>query len=109
MKKGKEVIVYGDGNQSRDFIHVRDVVRANILAAESGKSGIYNVGSGTEITLNELIRIIAKILKTEPKIIYKEERKGDVRRSLANLAKIKKELSFEPEINLEDGLREILL
>ncbi|MBN2101775.1 MAG: GDP-mannose 4,6-dehydratase [Candidatus Aenigmarchaeota archaeon] len=109
LKNGKEVIVYGDGEQSRDFVNVKDVVTANILAAGSGRSGIYNVGSGTEITLNGLIKMMAGILKLKPEVVYRKKRQGDVRRSLADLTKIKKELGFEPEIRLEEGLREVLL
>ncbi len=109
LKKNKELVIYGDGNQSRDFVNVKDVIQANILAAESGKSGIYNVGSGTETTLNDLVKIMGEILKTEPKIIYEKERQGDVRRSLADLTKIRNELSFEPKIKLKEGLKELLI
>jgi len=108
LKRNKELIVYGDGNQSRDFISVKDVVNANILATKSTKSGIYNVGSGTEITLNNLIKMMSEILDVKPKVRYDKERPGDVKRSLADLTKIKNELGFEPAIELKEGLKSLL-
>ncbi len=108
LKKGQELTVYGDGEQSRDFVNVKDVVQANILAVESDKTGIYNVGTGTEITINKLIEFMGEILQVKPKIKYEKERQGDVKRSLADLTKIKKGLGFEPEIKLKEGLEELL-
>ncbi|NOX71549.1 MAG: SDR family oxidoreductase [Candidatus Micrarchaeota archaeon] len=108
LKRGEKLVVYGDGEQSRDFVNVKDVAQANILAAESGKSGIYNVGTGKEISLNDLIKTMEEIIGKKAEIEYTDERPGDIRRSVADITKIKEELGFEPKISLEEGLRELL-
>jgi len=87
---GKRAIIYGDGEQSRDFVYVKDIVKANIAAAESDYYGIVNVASGEAITINHLYEIIKDTLGSDFDPIYKEERLGDIKHSLANVENMQK-------------------
>jgi nucleoside-diphosphate-sugar epimerase len=101
-------VIYGDGNQYRDFIFVRDVVRANLLAAEGNeaKGNIFNIGTGTYVRVNELWEKISQLAGyyVEPK--YEPARPGDIVESVANIDLAKKNLGFEPEYSFEKGLKE---
>ena len=81
--------IYGDGKQTRDFIFVKDVVKANINAAQSNFNGTINVASGKKLSINELFEIIKKTLKKDIKPIYLPERPGDIKHSLADITKMK--------------------
>ena len=104
-------IVFEDGLQSRDFISVHDIVRANILVMESDKANqqIYNVGAGRQITVLEIAQTLGCLLgkEIEPDIVGKF-RKGDVRHCFADISKIKGDLGFEPRVSLEEGFRELI-
>jgi UDP-N-acetylglucosamine/UDP-N-acetyl-alpha-D-glucosaminouronate 4-epimerase len=82
-------VIYGDGEQSRDFVYVKDIVKANISAAESNFNGSVNVASGVSMSINQLYSIIKKTLNSELDPIYKEERAGDIKHSLANVENMK--------------------
>jgi UDP-glucose 4-epimerase len=82
---GKNPIIFGDGEQTRDFVYVADVVKANILASSSHVTGIFNIASGKSTSLNGLIRILVDITGKEVKPVYKEARSGDIRHSLARI------------------------
>jgi UDP-glucose 4-epimerase len=101
--KGKTPVIYGDGTQTRDYIYVEDVVRANVLALE-GKEGIYNIGTGRETSVNELTEIFSKVLGHEIKPEYAPPRKGEVSRISLDGEKAKRELSFVPRYSLEEGI-----
>jgi len=101
--KGEKPVIYGDGNQTRDYIYVEDVVRANVLALE-GKEGIYNIGTGRETSVNELIEIFSKVLGREIKPEYAPPRIGEVHRISLDGEKAKKELSFVPKYSLPEGI-----
>lgn len=104
--KGKEILIYGDGSQSRDFTYVSDIVEANVLAAKSKVEGeVFNVGSGKSVTLNFLIDLIQDILGKEIKRKFRPSMKGDVRATRASIKKAKKILGFAPKVTLADGLR----
>ncbi|MDI9615761.1 MAG: SDR family oxidoreductase [Methanothrix sp.] len=107
---GSQPVVYGDGEQTRDFVYVKDVVRANILACISPRaSGLaINIGTGYATSLNRLLDAIRKILKREIRPIYTEPRPGDVRNSVADITLAREVLGYVPEYRLEDGLREML-
>lgn len=105
--ENKPPIIYGDGEQTRDFTFVKDVVRANILAAESKENGVFNIASGKRITINELAKKIMEILEKDMEPIYENPRKGDIRHSLADISKAKV-LSYKPEYNLENGLKHMI-
>jgi len=109
--------VYGDGETTRDFCHVSDVVQANLLAAVAADSAVgevYNVGRGSETSLNELFRMIrlglagydGDLASHEP--VYEPFRLGDIRRSVADISKARRRLGFEPNVTVAEGLGEAL-
>ena len=100
-------VIYGDGNQTRDYIFVEDVVRANILALD-GKEGIYNIGTSVETPVNDLVKMFSEVLNRHIEPIYGPPRKGEVQRISLDASKAEKELGFTPEFSLEDGLRKTL-
>lgn len=107
LSEGKPPIIYGDGEQTRDFVFVSDVVRANILAAESEATGVCNIGQGQSITINELATLITRIMNKDPGIIYEEARAGDIRHSLADISKAGL-FGYRPQYDLEQGLRKTI-
>ncbi len=98
----ENIIIYGDGNQTRDFIFVKEIVKANILAVENGNS-IYNAALGKSITINELAGKIKKITKSDSKIIYAKERPGDIKHSYADNKKLK-QLGFTQSYDFDEAL-----
>jgi UDP-glucose 4-epimerase len=103
--RGEPLIVYGDGKQTRDFIYVKDVVKANILAAESSKANgkVFNVARGERTTILELALKIIDATNSSSSIVFDKPRPGDIRHSQADISEIRK-LGFKPEYSLEDGL-----
>jgi dTDP-L-rhamnose 4-epimerase len=102
-------VIFEDGRQSRDFIHVDDIVKANILAMEKKEADfeVFNVGSGKPITVLEIAQILIKKINPSAAIkpdINKQFREGDIRHCFADITKIKKVLGFKPSINFEDGI-----
>jgi len=110
LKKGKEIIIYGDGKQKRDFIHIDDVTRANILAmkTQKAKGKVFNIGTGEGCTILQLIQTISQILGKRPKIRFLKERKGDIKYSVADIMLAKKILRFDPKMDLKTGLLTLL-
>ncbi|MEN3056806.1 MAG: SDR family oxidoreductase [Candidatus Methanosuratincola petrocarbonis] len=102
---GEPMPIHGDGRQTRDFTFVEDVVRANILAAESSATGAYNIGGGRRISIMDLALKIAEAAGAKTKIVHMPPRPGDVRDSLADIARAKEHLAYSPSYTLEDGLR----
>jgi UDP-glucose 4-epimerase len=102
--EGKSPTIYGDGEQSRDFTFVRDVVSANMLAAESPATGVFNIGRGERTTLNQLTRVMLEDLnRPDIKPVYEKERAGDIKHSLADITRAQG-FGFMPEYNIEKGL-----
>ena len=103
---GERPIVFGDGKQTRDFVHVSDVVRANLLAAESEKAPgeVINVASGRSASLVELIGILKGIIGSDASIEHQAPRAGDLRESSADITKARRLLGYEPLVQLEQGL-----
>lgn len=98
--------VYGDGEQSRDFTHVDDIVEANWLAFEKALPGeVFNIGGGSRITLNGVIEIIMEIAGRELEVDYEDKQKGDVRHTMADMAKAKEKLGYKPKVLIQDGLK----
>jgi UDP-glucose 4-epimerase len=95
----KKPVIYGDGNQTRDFIFIKDIVRANIASCESSYNGILNIASGKKLSINELFKIIQRILKSDIEVEYLDARKGDIKHSLANINKMN-EINFKVDSNL---------
>jgi UDP-glucose 4-epimerase len=109
MLRGEPLTVFGDGEQTRDFVNVRDVARANYLAGTSrGVSGAFNVGSATRITINRLVELLRDASGIEPTVEHGPPRPGDVRDSLADVSAAKAAFGFEPTVRVEDGLREYM-
>jgi nucleoside-diphosphate-sugar epimerase len=104
---GQPPTIFGDGEQSRDFTFVENVVEANLLAckAEGASGETINIACGERVTLNELARIIAGIVGADVKPVYQPTRTGDVRHSLADIRKAARLLGYQPRIGLEEGLR----
>lgn len=107
MMQGKRPLIYGDGEQSRDFTYVDNVVEANLLAAETeGISGeTFNVGCGIRYTLNDLVARLNQLLGTRLEPEYGPPRAGDVRHSMASIDKAQRLLGYKPVVAFEDGLR----
>lgn len=109
IKEGKPPIIYGDGKQTRDFIYVEDVARANMAALETTATGPYNIGTGTETTINQLAKTIAELMgRTDLKPIHAKPRPGDIKRSAAKTEKAIKDLRWKPIIDLINGLKLML-
>ena len=100
-------IIFGDGEQSRDFIFVGDVVEANILAAESAVTGLINIGTGDAITINRLASLIIEVMGETLVPAYRGPRPGEVRHSIADISRAR-DLGFQPSRTLEEGLRETI-
>lgn len=90
LLEGEQPIIYGDGTQTRDFIFVKDVVMANIMACESDYNGIVNVASGRKLSINELYEIIVETMGADVEVKYLPERKGDIKYSLADVSNLSK-------------------
>ena len=109
MLRGKPPIIFGDGEQSRDFTYVHNVVHANLLAARIAKpleGDVINVAIGQRVSLNELARVMRELLnRSDLQPIYQPPRTGDVRHSLADLAHAKQALGYAPVVDFESGLR----
>ncbi len=102
-------IIYGDGTQTRDFIHVLDVVEAFIKAIEVNESNVVlNIGTGKQTSIKELAYTMIKLYGLDLQPIYAPPRKGDIKHSYADISKAKKILKWEPKISLEDGLRMLI-
>jgi UDP-glucose 4-epimerase len=106
--EGRPSTIFGDGEQTRDFVYVHDIVRANLLAAESeGAAGtVANIAGGRRISLNALVGLIAELTGCDKRPVYAPERVGDVRDSQADVRRARDLLGFEPLTGLRDGLAE---
>lgn len=109
MLQNAPLVVYDDGEQTRDFVNVEDVARVNLLAARAeGVSGVFNIGSGTAVTVNELVTQMAKACGVTPEINRAPARKGEVRHSRANISAARSALGYEPTVDLPRGLRDYI-
>ncbi len=106
---GQPIVIFGDGRQSRDFIFVKDVVRANLLAAEANAAGeAYNVCSGRETTLLDLLDELSRLSPRRPEVRHEAPRPGDIYRSVGNPEKAAQRLGFRAQTSLAEGLAETL-
>ncbi len=103
----KKPVIYGTGQQSRDFTFVKNVVDANVLAAEStlGYGEVFNVACNQETSLNQLVAMLEEIIGNKPGVDYKEARQGDVPHSRADISKAQSILGYNPTINIREGLQ----
>jgi UDP-glucose 4-epimerase len=103
LGRGEETLVFGDGEQSRDYVYVGDVVDA--VLASVGRGGVYNIGSGVETTVNELHRLCAEIAGREQEPRHLDPRAGDARRSVLDASRAERELGWRARTPLDEGLR----
>ena len=107
LLEGRSPIVFGDGEQSRDFTYIDNVVQANLLAMSAAylNGEAINIACGKKTSLNQLLNFLKEIVGSKVSPSYEEPRKGDVRHSLADIQKGKKILNYEPEVEIEVGLK----
>ncbi|MDI6719427.1 MAG: SDR family oxidoreductase [Methanomicrobiales archaeon] len=101
---GEPPLIHGEGSQTRDFVFVQDVVRANIAAMESDATGIFNIAGGTPLSVNDLARMIQEILGTDLEPVHGAARPGDIRDSYADIARARERLGWRPRYPLKEGL-----
>jgi UDP-glucose 4-epimerase len=108
IEQGLPPVIFGDGEQTRDFTFVKDVALANIMSAESAATGIFNIGSGSCVSLNELARLLLDLMhRLDLRPVYEKDRPGDVKHSLADISRAGT-FGYAPSCSLEAGLRQIL-
>ncbi len=105
MLAGKQATIYGSGEQERDFVYVSDCVRANLLAMQERAQGIYNIGSGQGTTINRIYARLSEIIGYERPPVYGPPKAGETFRIFLDASKARRELGWEPQVALEDGLR----
>jgi nucleoside-diphosphate-sugar epimerase len=107
LSDGTQPVIYGDGEQTRDFTYVTNVVDGVLRAVETPGVGgeVFNVATSNRTSLNELLETLKKIFGSSVEPIYKEARQGDVRDSQADITKARKMLGYQPTVGLEEGLR----
>lgn len=107
MLRGQPPVIYGDGQQSRDFIYVENVVRANLLAANATdfRGEVFNIGTASRITVKELAAILNSLLGVKMSPVYANPRPGDIMESYADISLAERHLGFRPEVDFEKGLK----
>ncbi|MCX7625566.1 MAG: GDP-mannose 4,6-dehydratase [Candidatus Sumerlaeaceae bacterium] len=97
--------LFGSGEQTRDFTYISDIVAANISAAETGVAGgVYNIGGGSRVSMNEVIEVVADITGRRPRVIRTQREKGDVTHTGADVSRAKQDLGFIPKVRIKEGL-----
>jgi UDP-glucose 4-epimerase len=108
MLRGEQPTIYGDGEQSRDFTYIDNVVDANLLACKAPSSvagQVFNVATGRRVTLNETFRHLQSLTSFTGEPKYGPEREGDIQHSLADISKAEKAFGYHPTVNFEEGLQ----
>lgn len=103
---GEPVTIYGDGEQSRDFTHVEDIVKVNLLAMEQGGSETYNISTGRRITVNEMVDVLDEVMDEEVERKHVEQPEGDARHTHADIFKAEEQLNYSPEKEFIEGVEE---
>ncbi|MBN1390654.1 MAG: NAD-dependent epimerase/dehydratase family protein [Candidatus Thermoplasmatota archaeon] len=105
-RRSEPVLIYGDGEQTRDFVFVNDVARILVMAANSGLNGTFNVACGIETSVNDISSVIETISGNELRRVHLPERKGEIRRSVADISMLREDLHFTEFTGIREGLRE---
>jgi len=105
-KRGLLPVIYGDGSQTRDFVHVADVAQFVEFVLERGAAGVFNVGTGRAVSIRELAAIVMRLAGLGGEPLYGPPRPGDIKHSVADVTKAKS-LGWQPQIGIEEGLREL--
>lgn len=108
IKQEKQIEIFGDGMQTRDFVSIKDIVSAIHTALLKNKSGTYNIASGEIFQLKDIAKLMIVISGKKLSIKYLKEKKGDIRFSSADISLAKKELGYDPKIQLKEGLKQLL-
>ncbi|ADB63800.1 NAD-dependent epimerase/dehydratase (plasmid) [Haloterrigena turkmenica DSM 5511] len=108
-RAGEPITIEGDGEQTRDFVHVSDIVRANLQAATTDAVGeAYNIGTGSRTSIEELAETITDATGSDSPIVHRDSRPGDIRHSGADISKARRTLGFEPRVSLESGIQSLV-
>jgi len=109
LEEKRSLVIFGDGEQTRDFVHVRDVVEANLLALKrEGVAGeTFNIATGVSTAINQLARMLIEVTGKKVKMEHSEPREGDIKHSYADISEAKKKLQYAPNIPLREGLKEL--
>lgn len=107
---GGSLVVHGDGNQTRDFVHIEDVVQALTAAAlaPAASGSVLNIGSGVETSVRELAQVVAAVAGRAPSLIFNEGQSAGVSRLVADIGRAREVLGYTPQVSLERGLRDLL-
>ncbi len=109
LLKGEAPMIFGDGEQRRDFVHVSDIVSANLLAMVSTrKSGIYNVGTGKATSVNEIAQLLCEIINPDIEPYHVEAHQGELRYSIADIGSINDQLGYQPKARFQDKIEEVV-
>jgi len=109
VRAGDPPVVHGDGTQTRDFVHVSDIVRANLLAATTDATGeAYNVGSGSSVTIRDLAERLVSLADADLAVEFGPERTGDIEESEADISKARSALGYDPQVEFSEGLSELV-
>lgn len=108
IQEDKTIRIYGDGNQSRDFLHVSDVVNAIMLSIEKHYSGILNLGTGKKVTILDLAKLLKDILPYDVKIVFDKSEYGKTKDIEYSLSKVHNELGWNAKVSLEEGIKSLL-
>jgi nucleoside-diphosphate-sugar epimerase len=104
--EGRTITIFEDGNQTRDFTYIQDIVTGTILASEKGKEGLtYNLGGGSRISVNEVLSILQDVTGKKPDVKYSEKQKGDMRHTFASTELARMDLGYVPRVALPEGLK----
>lgn len=103
--ENKQPVINGDGKQTRDYVYVADVVRANVAALTAGASGEFNIGTRVETDVNQIFRLVADAFESDVKAVHGSPRPGEQETSSLDYSKAKEALSWEPTVKLEDGIK----
>lgn len=110
ISRGGPITVHGEGTQTRDFVHVSDVVQANLLAARTDAVGeAFNIGTSESISIKQLALLMRSKAESDSDIVHTEARPGDVERSRADIERAREKLSYDPSVALEDGIVDLLI
>jgi len=108
MFKGEQAIINGDGEQTRDFVYVKDVARANVLALEKGENRIYNIGTAQETSINTIFRTLNELTGVNMPEEHGAEKAGEQRRSVVAIDRAERELGWQPAYDLKAGMKETI-
>ena len=105
MLEGRQPVIFGDGEQERDFVYVKDVVEANLLALNENVMGPYNVGTGTGTSVNQIFEMLSKNLRFRRTPLHSPARLGEVHKISLDASKSNLEMGWQPQTSLDEGLK----